>query len=56
MVAVSGVALVTVPQLLTAAPWSMRLVAPCFEGSSWVRDGTCVFCTGRWIPYHEPPG
>ena len=22
------------------------------QGSSWIRDETCVSCTGRWILYH----
>ena len=22
------------------------------RGSSWARDQTCIFCTGRWILYH----
>ena len=28
------------------------LVAPWHVGSSWIRDGTCVSCTGRQILYH----
>ena len=22
------------------------------QGSSWIRDQTCVSCTGRWLLYH----
>ena len=28
------------------------LIAPQYGGSSRTRDWTCVFCIGRWIPYH----
>ena len=32
------------------------LVAPWHVGSSWIRDGTCVSCTGRWILYNWVTG
>ena len=32
--------------------WPSGLVTPCHVGSSWTRDGTCIFCTGRRILTH----
>ena len=32
--------------------WHTVLVAPWHVGSSWIRDWTCVSCTGSWILYH----
>ena len=32
--------------------WHTGLVDPWHVGSSWIRDGTCVSCIGRWILYH----
>ena len=32
--------------------WGMGLVVPQHVGSFWIKDGTRVFCTGRWILYH----
>ena len=31
---------------------SCGLVAPWHTGSSWIKDQTCVSCSGRWILYH----
>ena len=29
-----------------------QVATSCSRASSWPRDWTCVFCTGRWILYH----
>ena len=32
--------------------WRPGLAAPRHVGSSWIRDPTCVSCTGTWVLYH----
>ena len=44
---------VSAPRLRAQAQqlWHGSLVVPWHLGSFWIRDGTCVFCTGREILY-----